>query len=60
MREYAQTIDAMFFETSSKEDENIFPLYDYICLESEKLKLKDDMNQIELNKKENNSTHCSC
>ncbi len=60
MKEYSKTIGAMFFETSAKEDKNIDSLFNYICYESEKLKLEDDKAQNYLNRKESEGRGCSC
>ncbi len=50
MKEYSKTIGAMFFETSALENINIDSLFNYICIQSESLNLKDDT--IYLNRKE--------
>ena len=60
MKEYANQIGAMFFETSAKENVNISSLYNYICFESEKLELENDNAQIELNKRDKPSKSGFC
>ena len=60
MNEYSKIIGAMFFETSAKDNKNIDLLFNYICLQSESLNLKDDKAQIYLNRKENKGERCKC
>ncbi len=64
IKKYANEIDAIFFETSAKDNINIDALYESICCNAEKLKLQDDEAQIRINRIENqskyNSSNCWC
>ena len=48
IKKYASKIDAIFFETSAKNNINIDALYESICYNVEKLKLQDDEAQIRI------------
>ena len=64
IKKYANEIDAIFFETSAKDNINIDALYQSICFNVGKLKLQDDEAQIRINRIENqskyNSSNCWC
>jgi small GTP-binding protein len=64
IKKYANEIDAIFFETSAKDNINIDALYESICFNVEKLKLEDDEAQIRINRIDNqskyNSSNCWC
>ncbi len=64
IKKYANEIDAIFFETSAKDNINIDALYQSICFNVEKLKLQNDEAQIRINRIENqskyNSSNCWC
>ena len=64
IKKYANKIDAIFFETSAKNNINIDALYESICFNVEKLNLDDDEAQIRINninnKSKYNSSNCWC
>ena len=64
IKKYANKIEAIFFETSAKNNINIDALYESICFNVEKLNLDDDEAQIRINninnKSKYNSSNCWC
>ena len=64
IKKYANKIEAIFFETSAKNNINIDELYESICFNVEKLELDDDEAQIRINNINNqskyNSSDCWC
>ena len=59
IKKYANKIDAIFFETSAKNNINIDALYESICFNVEKLNLDDDEAQIRINKIDTQSKYNS-